>query len=232
MKLAIMQPYFFPYIGYWQLLNVVDKFIILDDVTFIKQGYINRNKILSQNKPLQINLQISGISSNKLILDHEINNNPVWKRKLINTIQQNYRKAKHFKDAFPIIEEIILYPEINLSGFLYHQIKILSKYLNINTEIIKTSSIYKLKDIKGTQRIINLCKQEKAKTYINTIGGKELYNVEDFRKNGIELIFIKTNDLSYKQFKNEFVPDLSIIDVMMHNSVEEIKEMLNNYTLE
>jgi hypothetical protein len=232
MKLAIMQPYFFPYIGYWQLINAVDKFVILDDVNFIKQGFINRNRILSQQKIININVQVQGISSNKLILDHKLNNNQVWKRKLLNTVQQNYRKARQYDEVMPLIKEIITYNDLSLTGFLYNQIIKIKEYLNLNTEVVKTSTIYNITNKKGQERIIDICQKEKAKTYINAIGGKELYSPDEFLENGIELKFLKTGDIKYKQFNNEFVPNLSIIDVLMHNSVEKINEMLNSYTLE
>ena len=232
MKIAIMQPYFFPYIGYWQLINTVDKFIILDDVNFIKKGYINRNFIISNNNRVRINLPINKISQNKLIINHTISDDEKWKNKLLLTIKQNYNSASFYKSVFPLLENIILYKEQNLSNYLHYQIIKITEYLKINTEIIETSTKYNIIDKKGQERILDICKKENAKTYINAIGGKELYSVDEFKKNGIELKFIKTGDITYKQFNNEFIPNLSIIDVMMHNSVEEIKQMLNSYTLE
>jgi len=232
MILGIMQPYFFPYIGYWQLINAVDQFIILDDVTFIKQGYINRNTIIAQNKSIRINLLLTKISSNKLILEHQINDNYVWKKKLLATIKQNYSKSKQFKTVYPLIENIINYDETNLSKYLLHQITKITKFLNINTEIGSSSTTYNIKDKKGQDKIIEICKKEKADTYINAIGGKELYDKKTFEMNSINLKFIKTNNIKYQQYTSDFTPNLSIIDVMMFNSPENIRSMLKQYTLE
>jgi WbqC-like protein family len=226
-----MQPYFFPYLGYWQLISAVDKFILFDDVNFIKQGFINRNTILVQGKPQNINLQIQDISSNKLILEHEINNNINWKKKLLKSIHQNYLKAKYFNKVFPLIEKIIRFDENNVSNYLVNQIIEISKYLGIETEIIKSSVFYPNNRLKGQERIIDICNQESALTYINAIGGLKLYSKEKFKNYNIELKFIKMDDIEYSQFSNVFITKLSIIDVMMFNSVDEIVKLLNKYTL-
>jgi len=226
-----MQPYFSPYLGYWQLINAVDKFILFDDVSFIKQGFVNRNTIMAQGNSQQINLQINAISSNKLILEHEVNNNFKWKKNLLKTIQQNYSKAKYFIEVFPLIERIIYFTDNNLSSYLENQIIEVSKYLAIETKIRKSSVFYPNNRLKGQERIIDICSQESASTYINAIGGINLYSKEEFKRNNIELKFIKMDNIKYSQFSNEFISNLSIIDVMMFNSVEEIKKFLNRYTL-
>lgn len=227
-----MQPYFVPYLGYWQLINAVDKFVLLDDVSFIKQGFINRNSILSNGKAQQINIQIDAISSNKLILEHEINKNFKWKRKILVSIKQNYSKARFFSKVFPIIEDFILYEEYNLSKYLAYHIAIIASYLNIKAKIIETSGRYVKDNLKAQQRIIAICKEESSNTYINTIGGLKLYDKSYFKKRGIELKFIKMDNLHYEQNSSEFVPSLSIIDALMFNSVEDIQIMLNRYVLE
>ena len=231
MKLGIMQPYFFPYLGYWQALYAVDKYILLDDVTFIKQGFINRNSILNKGQKQTINIQINGISSNKLINHHKLNPNTRWKKKLLSTIQQNYSKAPFKKEIFPIIETAIQSDKINLSKYLAFQINKIAEFLDIKTEIVCNSDLNENLSMTGTNRILNICARENATKYINLIGGQKLYSKEIFDKNGVDLKFIKMRDFKYKQFSNEFVPYLSIIDVMMFNSKAEIKKMLTNYTL-
>ena len=213
------------------MINAVDKFIILDDANFRKQGFINRNTILSQGKKQQINIQINSISSSKLILEHELNNNFIWKKKLLKAIHQNYSKAIYFSKVYPIIEECILFDSFKLSNYLTYQIKQIALFLNISTEIVKSSSIYPKIDLVGQERLLNICKKESATMYINAIGGQELYSKKIFNDNNIELKFIKTGNIQYRQFTSEFVPFLSIIDVMMFNSTAEIKKMLNKYTL-
>lgn len=228
MTLAIMQPYLFPYIGYWQLINAVDTFVIYDDVNFIKQGYINRNSILSNGKSQVITMELIGASSNKLINEIEVGNN---RSKLSKTIKQNYIKAPYFEIIYPLIENILNQNEKNLGKFIRYSLEQISNYLEINTKFIYSSDIEKDNALKAQDKVIEICNILKADKYINAIGGKELYNKEIFKENGMELNFLKTELVEYKQFKNDFVPYLSIIDVLMFNSKDEIKNMLNRYEL-
>ncbi|MFA6922769.1 MAG: WbqC family protein [Bacteroidales bacterium] len=228
MKLAIMQPYFFPYIGYFQLINAVDKFVIYDDVTFIKQGWINRNRILLNSKEHLITLNLKKASSFKFINDIEIHDN---RNKILKTIEMAYKKAPFYNNTFSLIEEIIFFNEKNLSYFLKNSINKLAAFLNIKTEFILSSTLIKNNDIKGQNKVIDICKKMNTSTYINSIGGQELYSKEIFLKNNIYLKFIKSKPIIYNQFKNEFVSCLSIIDILMFNSKEEIAGMLNQYEL-
>ncbi len=228
MTLAIMQPYLFPYIGYWQLINAVDTFVIYDDVNFIKQGYINRNSILANGKSQTFTLELIGASSNKLINEIEIGNNI---NKILKTITQSYIKAPFFEDIITLIEEILTNKEKNLGRFIGFSLEKISEYLEINTKFIYSSNIEKDNTLKAQDKVLEMCNILKADKYINAIGGQELYNKEVFKENGIELSFLKTELVEYKQFKNDFVPYLSIIDILMFNSKNEIKNMLNRYEL-
>lgn len=228
MKLGIMQPYFFPYIGYWQLMNAVDKYVIYDDVNFIKGGWINRNRILINGKPQYFNIQMNGASSFKLINEIKISNNV---NKNLRTIYMAYHKAPYFSNIYPIIEDIYRKQTDNLSEFIINSIICLAKYLDIKTQILISSSLNKNNILKGQDKVIDICKLLNATDYYNAEGGFSLYSFNDFAKNDINLAFLKTNDITYKQFNNEFVPNLSIIDVMMFNSKEEILHMLDAYTL-
>lgn len=231
MKLGIMQPYFFPYIGYWQLMNAVDKYVVYDDVNFIKGGWINRNRILVNGKPQYFNVQMKGASPFKLINEIEINNSEISINKNLKTIYMAYHKAPYFSKVNLLIEKILKNQTPNLTEYIFNSIKCIAEYLNIKTEIIISSKISKNNELKNQDKVIEICKKLNATEYYNAIGGMELYSFDDFRKNDITLSFLKTNDISYKQFNNEFIPNLSIIDVMMFNSQEEIKAMLNDFTL-
>jgi hypothetical protein len=228
MQIAIMQPYFFPYIGYFQLINAVDEFVVYDDVNFIKQGWIAKNKILLDNQEFNFTLQLNGASSFKTINQIEVGNN---KSKLLKTIDQAYKKAPFYKEAFPVIEEILGHEEENLGKFLSFSLSRISKYLKIRTTFLLSSEIKKNNELKGQDKVIELCKKLKADHYINAIGGRDLYNKSDFMNNGIELHFIQTGNIKYKQFNEEFVPYLSIIDALMFNSTEKIDLFLNDYQL-
>lgn len=231
MKIGIMQPYFFPYIGYWQLINAVDKYVIYDDVNYIKGGWINRNRILINDKPSFINLKMNGSSPNKLIKEIHVSNDNRWKNKLLKSIELSYRKAPFFEMSFPIIEEIINHDEVNLSLYLENLIKRIAEYLEMNTEFVLSSNIEKDNSLKGQDKVIEICKSLGAKEYYNAIGGVELYSAENFNSYGIEPRFLRTEYIEYKQFKNDFSPYLSIIDVMMFNSKEEIMNILDMYSL-
>ena len=231
MKIGIMQPYFFPYIGYWQLINAVDKYVIYDDVNYIKGGWINRNRILIKDEPSFINLKMNGSSPNKLIKEIHVSNDNRWKNKLLKSIELSYRKAPFFEMSFPIIEEIINHDEVNLSLYLENLIKRIAEYLEMNTEFVLSSNIEKDNSLKGQDKVIEICKSLGAKEYYNAIGGVELYSAENFNSYGIELKFLRTEYIEYKQFKNDFSPYLSIIDVMMFNSKEEIMNILDMYSL-
>lgn len=228
MTVAIMQPYLFPYIGYWQLINAVDTFVIFDDVNFIKKGYINRNSILLNNNPYQFTLELSKVSQNKLINEVFIGSN---KQKILKTIQRAYAKAPYFEESFEVINKILSNEENNLSKYIEFSLKTISQYLDIPAKFILSSEIEKNNNLKGQVKIIDICKKIKASKYINAIGGQELYDKEIFKKENIELQFLKSNPIKYKQFNNTFIANLSIIDIIMFNQKQDIKSYLNNYSL-
>lgn len=231
MKLAIMQPYFFPYLGYFQLINSVDKFILYDDVNYIKKGWINRNFILLNKEKYLLTTPLVNSSQNKLICDTLISNQSKWKEKMLATISQAYKKAAQFNDVFPIFEEIFIEDFKTISEFNKFSIEKICKYLKIETKIEFSSDKSLSKNLKGEERIMNLCKYEKASVYINPIGGVMFYDKEKFEMNGIKLFFVKSTTVAYYQFNQPFVPGLSIIDVLMFNSVDQIKEILKQYQL-
>ncbi len=228
MKLGMMQPYFFPYIGYFQLIDLVDIYVIADDLNFIKNGYIKKNSILDNGAPAMISLQLVGASQNKLINEIEVGDNM---DKILTGIQRRYAKAPYFKDVFPLLQTILLNKEKNLARFLGYSLIKISGYLGMQTKFVYSSEIEKDSNLKFDARIIDVCKNTGADHYINAIGGKALYDKNEFAEEGIRLNFIDTKEVKYKQFDKEFVPNLSIIDVMMFNSKEEIGELLQRYEL-
>lgn len=223
-----MQPYLFPYIGYWQLINSVDTFVIYDDVNFIKKGYINRNNILINNQKYQFTLELQGASQNKLIKDIQVGSNGL---KILKTIERGYKKAPYFYDVFPIIKDILEQDEKNIAKFIGYSIEQISQYLQINTKFIYSSDIQKDTNLKGKEKIIAICKALNASHYINAVGGLELYDKNSFEEENIRLDFLKSDSLEYKQFNQNFIPYLSILDIMMFNSVSEIKLNLQDYQL-
>jgi hypothetical protein len=231
MKLAIMQPYIFPYIGYFQLIKAVDKFVLYDDVNFINKGWINRNRILSNGKDLLFTIPLKDASQNKLINEIDVNWDDNWKSKFLKTIEQSYKKAPFYAEVLEIINKTLNSEVKQFSKIIELNLRLICEYLEIQTEIISSSTIYQNTDKKAQERILDICLQEKTTHYINPIGGVELYDKEVFVKQDMQMNFIKSLSVEYKQFKNEFVPWLSIIDVLMFNSKEEINKFLDNYEL-
>ncbi|MFT4222182.1 WbqC family protein [Dysgonomonas sp.] len=230
MKLGIMQPYFLPYIGYFQLLNAVDKYVIYDNIQFTKKGWINRNRILQNGKDALITIPVEKDSDYLNICQRSVSSG-FDKKKLLNQIKESYRKAPYFDEVMPLTEEIVNYDDNNLFDYIYHSIVKICGYLRIDTELIVSSTIDIDHSLKGQAKVIAICKTLEATEYYNAIGGQELYSITDFEKENIKLNFVSSNPVEYKQFTNEFVPWLSILDVMMFNSTEEIKKMLNEYKL-
>lgn len=240
MKLGIMQPYFFPYIGYWQLLNAVDQYILAEDVNYIKGGYINRNSILINGESQYFRIPVLKQSQNRNINEHELGFTEAEIDKMLLTIRSAYAKAPNFERVYAHIKDVLDYGLTeegkNLASFLAHAIKSTAKMLGIDTPIMSTSDLLSNTPFHETYSkeyyVVAICKALNADEYYNAIGGTKLYYQKFFRDNGINLKFVKTDsDISYEQFGHEFVPNLSIIDVMMFCSQEQIKELLNSYTL-
>lgn len=233
MKLAIMQPYFMPYIGYFQLINTVDKFIFYDDVTFIKQGWINRNQVLINNQAKMFSVPLSNASSHTLIKDVliSVNGYEKWKKSFLSSLMFNYKKAKNYEAVRELIEDILADSPETISELAIISIIKISNYLGIKTEFEICSENYDNNHLSGQDRVLDICKKEEASTYINPIGGIELYSEEVFNENNIDLFFISAKKSTYKQFSEEFIPFLSIIDVLMFNDNKQVLQMLNEFEL-
>ena len=228
-----MQPYFLPYIGYFQLMNTVDEFVVYDNIEFTKKGWINRNRILVNGKDAYITLPLKKDSDFLHIKDRYLAD--VWsseKTKMLNKITESYRKASNYNNAFPIIEKCINFEGENLFGFILNSLNVIKEYLYIPTPLTLSSTIPINHNLKAEKKVIEICKERKANNYINPIGGIEIYNRNDFKEQSLALHFIRANEVIYKQFNNDFVPWLSILDVIMFNSKEETKKMLELFSLE
>ncbi len=232
MKLGIMQPYFLPYLGYWQLINAVDIYVLYDDVNYINRGWINRNRILINKQPHYFNILLKNKTQNKLICEIDLDRSLDWRRKLLKTFEMAYHTAPYFSAAYPIIEKIISYEELGLSCFLEHSIRSICDYIGIKTNIIVASKLTYDRNLKGEARILNICDAFKADEYYNAIGGKPLYHRNIFLERGIQLRFLKMDEIVYHQFEDDFIGGLSIADVLMFNSKNEVHDMLLKYQLE
>lgn len=230
MRVAVMQPYIFPYIGYFQLISAVDVFVVYDDVAFINKGWINRNTLLSNGKPLGFTVPLVGASQNRLIRDIEVVGEPKWRSNLLKTIRQAYGKAPQFETVFLMVEEVLESDYTTIGELATLGLQKVCEQMEIQTPIRSTSTLYNNSHLKAQERILDICQQEKATEYINPIGGVSLYDTALFASHGIKLHFLKSTPYSYPQ-PGEFVPWLSIIDVLMYTKKEDYAALLSAYTL-
>lgn len=232
MKVGIMQPYFFPYIGYFQLINAVDEFVVYDNIEFTKKGWINRNRILVNGQDSFITIPLKKDSDYLDVRDRYLADSWSSERvKMLNRIKESYRKAPQFEAVYALVEKCICFEDANLFNFILNSLNQVKEYLQIRTSIIISSTIPIDHTLKAEKKVVAICKAINADMYVNPIGGIQLYNKDEFKDEGVELHFLKANDFEYKQFSNEFVPWLSIIDIMMFNSKETITKMLTQYSL-
>lgn len=232
MKLAIMQPYFVPYLGYFQLMAAVDRFVLLDDVNFINRGWINRNRILLGGREHLITIPLRGASQNQHINQIALSDDTPWRAKLLKTVEQAYRKASFFEETMPLVRTLLACQETGLAPYLRSSLTVLHAWLELPCLIVPSAAIYEEKAYKGAERILDICVQERATVYINPPGGKDLYAPGDFSAQGIQLRFLKPRLDQYEQGGAPFIPGLSIIDVLMHQGRAATRQALFSTELE
>jgi hypothetical protein len=225
MKLGIMQPYFFPYIGYFQLIAAVDRFVVYDNVKYTKKGWINRNRYLLEGKETVFSVPLKG-DSDFLEVRERLVAEDFDRQRLLARIGQAYRKAPFFEPAFALFANAVSNPDRNLFGFVHQSIADVCGYLGIETLIVPSSGIAIDHSLRGEEKVVAICQASGASVYINAIGGLELYSREAFAAHGVTLQFLKSRPIEYPQFGAAFVPWLSILDVLMFNAPEAIRGFL------
>ena len=228
MKLGIMQPYFMPYIGYWQLMAAVDTYVVYDDVNYIKGGWVARNNILLNGQKHMFTITLNGASPNKLFNEITIKDDF---KKFSRLIESAYRRAPYYAEVSTLLEKIYSYEDKSLGAFMMNSFQVVLDYLEIDTKLVLSSTIEKDNDLRGKEKVKYICHLLCADTYYNAIGGQDLYDKNDFKEDGIDMYFVKTELSPYPQLKKDFVPGLSIIDVLMFNHPKEVKQLLTNYKL-
>jgi hypothetical protein len=229
MKLGIMQPYFMPYIGYFQLMKAVDKYVVYDDVNYIKGGWVNRNHILINGEKEMFTVTLQKASQNKLFNEIVIGDDF---KKLMKTLQMNYSRAINFDQTMVLMERIISFPNKQLAVFIANSFREILSYLSVETEILMSSEIPKDNSLRGKDKIIQICEILGADTYYNAVGGKNLYDQEEFREHGITLNFVDSLPQVYSQLHTrEFVSGLSMVDVLMNNTKDEVNRLLDSFQL-
>jgi hypothetical protein len=227
-KIAIMQPYFFPYLGYFSLIKSVDQHVIYDDVQFIKGGWINRNYVLINRQKSLFSIRLSKAGANRLINEIEIIDDFLKFQKML---RMAYGKAPYKKPVLDLVARICAYQNKNLAAFVGNSLREIVAYLNIRSPLVFSSLIKKGNAKTAQDKVIAICRELQATIYINSIGGQSLYDGASFSRQGIELQFIQAKPVTYMQFGKAFVPNLSIIDALMFNSVENVRAMLDAFEL-
>ena len=231
MKLAIMQPYFMPYIGYYQLIAAVDTFVVYDNIKYTKKGWINRNRMLQNGTDAVFSLPLKKDSDSLYVVQRELAAD-FNRDKLLNQFKGAYQSVPYFEQTFPLLERIVRFEDDNLFCYVHHSIVETCAHLGIETEIRVSSEVAIDHELKGQDKVFALCGALGAATYVNAIGGMELYSKDIFRGLGIELKFIKSRLFEYAQLGDDFVPWLSIVDVLMFNSIDVVREyVVANYEL-
>jgi hypothetical protein len=252
MKLAIMQPYFFPYLGYFQLIHAVDKFILYDNLNYIKYGWVNRNRVPINQAPRFFIVPVSNKSSYQKIRDIRIDPDSIWKKKFLKLVFYTYRRAPYFEEVYALVEQIVGVEHDRLAALNAAAVRALAGFLDIRAAIVSDVSHYEwleeeleaetsetnsfylrtqgLSDTK-TIRVLCICRAERADTFVNAIGGQALYDKAIFGRNAIDLHFVKTLPHSYEQGPHEFIPGMSIIDVLMHCGRAGTRRLLDRYEL-
>ena len=231
LKVAIMQPYFFPYFGYFQLINEVDTFVFYDDVNYIKKGWINRNRILIDGKDKLTTISCKKVSQNKLIKDIEIDYSADY-QKLLSRIRIAYKKAPYFNEVITVLENTLNTKYKSISELNISSIKAVFTYLEKPQKFcISSQNFGSSKGMSKADRLINITKSIGAGNYVNPIGGVDLYDKNYFLKQDVKLWFMQHHLFEYKQFETAFVSGLSIIDVLMFNDKETIIANLSNNIL-
>jgi len=225
MRTAIMQPYFLPYAGYFQLIQAVDRFVLCDDFQYTRHGWMTRNRFLRDGKDALFSLPIKNDSISKQIREREVADS-FDGIQILNGFRNAYRKCPFFNQTMALVESIVHFPERNLFKFLENSVTKVCGHLGIKAPNGKTSDYPIDSSLKKEDRVLALCSTIGAKEYINSIGGRELYSKEQFASHRIKLSFLDSKPLIYGQFGNEFVGSLSIVDALMFNSTDAVRSYL------
>jgi hypothetical protein len=229
---SIMQPYFFPYLGYFQLVHAADAFVAYDTAQYSRGGWINRNRILGADGPAWFTLPVAH-DDISLPIDQRHYADPGGdaRQRLLRKLDNQYRRAPRFRAAMDLLEPLLLNRETNVAAYNLHALRGVCAHLGITTRIEPASALPPTAGLRGTDAVLGLCRQFGADTYVNSIGGTGLYSPEAFARQGLALRFLRSEATPYPQFGGEPVAALSIIDVLMFNDPARIATMLGQYRL-
>lgn len=226
--LSVMQPYFLPYLGYWQLMKAADRHVVYDDVNYIKGGWINRNRLQVAGRPTYFTVPLAHASSFRRICEIDTVRHSPWRTRLLRMFELAYRRAPGFPEVFPAIERILQHEAANLAEFLLHQLRTVAGLLGITTELVHSSRHYGNHHLSGQARVLDICRREGATTYVNLPGGRALYDAGAFQQAGISLRFLQMRLPNLPApGAPESSPYLSIVDTLMQAGPQRTRELLN-----
>lgn len=230
-SVAVMQPYFFPYLGYFQLVATSSVFVFLDDVTFIKQGWINRNRCLLQNRPHYFTVPLQSASSHRPISSTLIADDPRWRSRMLRLLEQAYAHAPFRQQTLALVERVLSAAHCNISDLAAVSVRTVCEHVGLAATWQTSSSAHPAQGTGGAGRIVNICRALGATRYVNAPGGSDLYDQRDFESEGIEIRFLRPVLPEYPQMGGPFVGGLSIIDVLMFNSPTQVCQWMQAYEL-
>lgn len=228
MRLAIMQPYFLPYIGYFQLIGAVDRFIVYDNIKYTKKGWINRNRMLRNGEDVTFSLPLKAGADHLDVCERELAAD-FSRDKLLAQFDGAYRRAPHFAATFALLQDIVGHADTNLFGYLHHGLRRMCSHLGLSTDLRVSSDIAVDHTLKAEHKVLALCGAAGAQTYINSMGGQSLYDKDRFAQQGVELRFLQPRAWEYPQFGAPFVPWLSIVDVLMFNDLDTVRARVGGH---
>lgn len=228
---AIMQPYLFPYLGYFQLINLSEKFILYDDVQYIKNGWINRNRMLVNNASAWFTLSVRHADHKLAICERQWNDAPKETTAIMRRMEAAYRRAPFFEETRSVVRTAFNFPSDNLAESLTHALRTICVHLGLATPLLASRTLELESSLTGQDRVLEICARMGTTIYVNPPGGRDLYDQESFQQRGMALHFLQPRLDAYKQFGAPFISGLSIIDVLMFNGHARVREMLADCSL-
>ena len=232
-KLALMQPYFFPYIGYFQLIHEVDLFVFFDDVTFIRRGWINRNQILARGVPTYFTIPVRRAGTSKAINKTVVYQEhlPRWKRKFLRTLRESYSGSPNLRRVTDLVEEVLSYGDQHVALLAQRSVIAICELLDLKVDFLLSSRDFPPSAARGVERVIEICRAAGAPNYVNAPGGRSLYDPSRFAQDGLALSFLEPNIENYPQRAEHFFPRLSILDLILNVDLEHARSSVRRGTL-
>ena len=235
MKLAIMQPYFFPYVGYFSLMEYADRFVFFDTPQYISRGWVNRNRLMTAaGEPVYMTVPIRKMPRETAIMDIAIDQSQDWKEKIYGQLSAYKKRAPRFKAVSGFVHDVLDgFEGDSLSALNIRGMKAVAAELGIDCAFDTFSEMeLPIGEVHAPDEwALEISRAMKAEVYVNPPGGMEFFDKSKYDRAGIDLQYLQSNLKPYVQRVGKWVPGLSILDVMMFCGQDEIRDILNDYTI-